>query len=214
MSDSPVTVLIADDNDAFRGGLRELLSVQPGITVVGEATNGQDALGLAAQLDPDVVVMDLQMPALNGIEATRRLVASRPHIGVLVLTMFEDDDSVFAAMRAGARGYLLKGARRAETVRAITAVAAGEAIFSPVIARRMMGFFKAARTAATIFPDLTDREREVLSRIAQGDPNEAIAAEFGLSLKTVRNHVSAILSKLQVADRAQAALRAREAGMG
>jgi len=214
VSDSPVTVLIADDNDAFRGGLRELLSVQPGITVVGEATNGQDALGLAAQLDPDVVVMDLQMPALNGIEATRRLVASRPHIGVLVLTMFEDDDSVFAAMRAGARGYLLKGARRAETVRAITAVAAGEAIFSPVIARRMMGFFKAARTAATIFPDLTDREREVLSRIAQGDPNEVIAAEFGLSLKTVRNHVSAILSKLQVADRAQAALRAREAGMG
>jgi DNA-binding NarL/FixJ family response regulator len=210
----PVTVLIVDDSPEFRGGLRELLEAQAGLEVVGEATNGQDALGIAARLHPDVVLMDLQMPVMNGIEATRRLVGARPDIGVLVLTMFEDDDSVFAAMRAGARGYLLKGARKNETLRAITAVANGEAIFSPVIARRMMGFFGVARPAATLFPDLTDREREILGRIAQGEANEGIAEALGLSLKTVRNHVSSILAKLQVADRAQAAIRAREAGMG
>jgi DNA-binding NarL/FixJ family response regulator len=210
----PVSVLIVDDSEPFRSGLREMLDAQPGIAVAGEADNGQEALAMAARLEPDVVLMDLQMPVMSGIEATRRLAGARPHIGVLVLTMFEDDDSVFAAMRAGARGYLLKGARKAETLRAITAVANGEAIFSPVIARRMMGFFTAARTAATHFPDLTDREREILGLIAQGQGNEAIAAALGLSLKTVRNHVSSILSKLQVADRAQAAIRAREAGMG
>jgi DNA-binding NarL/FixJ family response regulator len=210
----PLTVLIVDDSQPFRDGLREMLQAQEGVDVVGEAANGQDALGLAARLEPDVVLMDIQMPVMNGIEATRRLAGARPHIGVLMLTMFEDDDSVFAAMRAGARGYLLKGARKADTLRAITAVANGEAIFSPIIARRMMGFFTAARTAATHFPDLTDREREILGMVAQGETNDAIATTLGLSLKTVRNHVSSILNKLQVADRSQAAIRAREAGMG
>lgn len=209
-----IRILIADDNEEFRSGLCGLLEAQDGLEVVGQATNGQDALGLAASLLPDVVLMDLQMPVMNGLEATRRLIAARPHIGILVLTMFEDDDSVFSAMRAGARGYLLKGARKAELLRAITAVANGEAIFSGPIARRMMGFFVGARPAAGMFPDLTDRERDVLARIAQGETNDAIATALGLSLKTVRNHVSNVLAKLQVADRAQAAIRAREAGLG
>lgn len=208
-----VRILIADDNAEFRSGLRGLLEAQPGLEVVAEATNGQEVLGLAGRVHPDVVLMDLQMPLMNGIEATRTLSAARPHIGVLVLTMFEDDDSVFAAMRAGARGYLLKGARKAETLRAVTAVANGEAIFSPSIARRMMGFFLAARPAATAFPDLTDREREILGLIAHGKSNTEIAEDLALSLKTVRNHVSNVLAKLQVADRAQAAIRAREAGL-
>ena len=210
----PLRLLLVDDSVEFREGLRGLLDVQAGIEVVGEAANGQEAITLAGRLTPDVVLMDLQMPVMNGIEATRRIVGAMPHVGVLMLTMFEDDDSVFAAMRAGARGYLLKGARKAETVRAITAVAGGEAIFSPSIARRMIGFFQAARSAATAFPDLTDRERQVLAHIARGHANQEIADELGLSLKTVRNHVSAILAKLQVVDRAQAAIRAREAGLG
>jgi DNA-binding NarL/FixJ family response regulator len=214
MSGDAIRILIADDSADFRQGLRGLLDVQPGMSVVGEAANGQEVLAVADQLAPDVVLMDLQMPLMNGIEATRRLVGARPHIGVLVLTMFEDDDSVFAAMRAGARGYLLKGARKAETVRAIIAVANGEAIFSPTVARRMMGFFTAARPAAGSFPDLTDREREVLNLIAAGRDNGEIAADLALSVKTVRNHVSNILAKLQVADRTQAAIRARQAGLG
>ena len=162
---------------------------------------------------PDVVLMDLQMPELNGIEATRQLVASRPHIAVLMVTMFEDDESVFAAMRAGARGYLLKGARKAETLRAIRAVAGGEAIFSPAIARRLMGFFTVMNSGTDLFPELTDREREVLALIAQGRSNQDIANELFIGVKTVRNYVSNIFSKLQVADRTQAAIRAREAGL-
>jgi len=214
MSDQSVRVLIADDNADFRLGLRAMLEDAENITVVGEASNGHEVLGIADGLSPDIVLMDLQMPVMNGLEATRALVAARPHIGVIVLTMFEDDDSVFASLRAGARGYLLKGSRRSETLRAITSVANGEAIFSPSIGRRMMGFFLAARPAATVFPDLTDREREVLSLIAHGKTNGDIAESLGLSLKTVRNHVSNVLAKLQVADRAQAAIRAREAGLG
>ncbi|HEX5505102.1 MAG TPA: response regulator transcription factor [Thermomicrobiales bacterium] len=211
--EEPIRILIADDNAEFREGLRGLLAAQPNLVIVGEAATGAAALTLAARTLPDVVLMDLQMPDLNGIEATRRLTAASPHVGVLVVTMFEDDDSVFAAMRAGARGYLLKGARKTETLRAIRAVAAGEAIFSPAIARRLMGFF-AARPTPAPFPELTEREREVLALIAQGRDNQAIAAALYLSLKTVRNHVSNIFAKLQVADRAQAAVRAREAGLG
>jgi len=212
-ADDPIRILIADDNPEFREGLRGLLAAQPDLAVVGEAATGAEALALAVRTLPDVVLMDLQMPDLNGIEATRRLAAASPHIGVLMVTMFEDDDSVFAAMRAGARGYLLKGARKAETLRAIRAVADGEAIFSPAIARRLMGFFAAARLAPPVLPELTDREREVLALIAQGRSNQAIADALFLSLKTVRNHVSNIFAKLQVADRAQAALRARDAGL-
>jgi DNA-binding NarL/FixJ family response regulator len=208
-----IHILIADDNAEFREGLRGLLAAQADLAVVATAPDGDAALRLATRLQPDVVMMDLQMPGLNGIEATRRLVAASPHVGVLVVTMFEDDDSVFAAMRAGARGYLLKGARKAETLRAIRAVASGEAIFSPAIARRMMGFF-AARPAPAAFPELTDREREILALIARGGGNQEIADRLSLSVKTVRNHVSLIYGKLQVADRAQAAIRAREGGLG
>jgi DNA-binding NarL/FixJ family response regulator len=210
----PIRILIADDNPEFREGQRGLLAAQPDLAVVGEAATGAAALALAARTLPDVVLMDLHMPDLNGIEATRQLTATSPHVGILVVTMFEDDDSVFAAMRAGARGYLLKGSRKAETLRAIHAVADGEAIFSPAIARRLMGFFAApARPAPLPFPELTEREREILTLIAQGRDNQAIANTLFLSLKTVRNHVSNIFAKLQVADRAQAAVRAREAGL-
>src|SRR5258708_34780440 len=156
--------------------------------------------------------MDLKMPDLNGIEATRRIVQTSPHIGVLILTMFQDDDSVFAAMRAGARGYILKGANQDEMMRAIRAVETGEAIFSRVIAQRLMHFFSLARPVQ-VFPELTDREREILTLIAQGCKNPEIAERLTLSPKTVRNHVSNIISKLQVADRAQAVLRAKEAGI-
>jgi DNA-binding NarL/FixJ family response regulator len=213
VSDERIRILIADDNAEFREGLRGLLAAQPDLAVVGAADTGAAALVLAARTLPDVVLMDVQMPGLNGIEATRRLVAASPHVGVLVVTMFEDDDSVFAAMRAGARGYLLKGARKAETLRAIRAVASGEAIFSPAIARRLMGFFTAARPTPAAFPELTDREREILTLIARGRDNQEIASQLSLSLKTVRNHVSSIYGKLQVADRVQAAIRAREGGL-
>jgi DNA-binding NarL/FixJ family response regulator len=163
-----------------------------------------------------VILMDLKMPDMNGIEATRRIVQTSPHIGILVLTMFQDDDSVFAAMRAGARGYLLKGADQDEMLRAIRAVASGEAIFSRVIAQKLMHYFGNVKLPgpSSIFPELTDREREILALIAQGYKNPEIAEHLTLSPKTVRNHVSNIFSKLQVADRAQAILRAREAGLG
>lgn len=211
----PTRVLIADDHAFFREGMRGLLVSLPETEVAGEASDGEEAILLAARLQPDVVLMDLKMPELNGIEATRRIVATSPHIGVLVVSMYEDDDSVFAAMRAGARGYLLKGASQAEIVRAIRAVANGEAIFGPGIARRLVGNFEAPKppAAARLFPELTERETEVLALIAQGLGNQEIAARLFVSLKTVRNHVSNVYAKLQVADRAQAALRAREAGL-
>ncbi len=208
-------VLIADDHPLFRDGLRALLATVPDAELAGEVSSGDEAVRLAASLQPDVVLMDLQMPGLNGIEATRQIVNASPRIGVLVVTMFEDDHSVFAAMRAGARGYLLKGATHAEMLRAIRAVANGEAIFSPAVAVRLMEFFASMRPAqpSTLFPELSEREREILALIAQGDKNAEIAERLVLSPKTVRNHVSNILSKLQVADRAQAILRAREAGL-
>lgn len=209
-------VLIADDHPIFRNGMRALLTSVPGIEVAGEAINGEEAIDLAASLQPDVVLMDLQMPGgVGGIEATWRILATSPHIRILVVTMFEDDDSVFAALRAGARGYMLKGVSPNEMVRAIQAVGGGEAIFSPTIAQRLIDFFATPRPKtmpAPIFPDLTDREREILNFIVQGHSNQEIANRLVLSLKTVRNHVSNIFSKLQVADRAQAILLAREAG--
>jgi DNA-binding NarL/FixJ family response regulator len=211
----PTRILIADDHTFFREGMRGLLSAMPDTVVVGEAGDGNEAVAQAAGLQPDVVLMDVRMPGINGIEATRRIVHASPHIAVLVVSMLEDDDSVFAAMRAGARGYLLKGANQAEILRAIRAVANGEAIFGPTIARRLMGFFDRSTPAAQpfLFPELSSRERDVLLLVAQGRTNHEIADHLYLSLKTVRNHVSNILSKLHVADRAQAALRAREAGL-
>lgn len=209
-------ILVADDHTLFREGLGSLFASLPDLEVVGEAATGEQAVHQAAALQPDVILMDLQMPDLNGIEATRRVLHTSPHIGIVVVTMFEDDDSVFAAMRAGARGYILKGADQAEILRAIRAVANGDALFSAAIAKRLIRYFAAPKPPlpVQVFPELTDREREVLGLIAQGDNNTEIAARLTLSPKTVRNHVSNIFSKLQVADRAQAIVRAREAGLG
>ena len=213
MSRQPVRVLIADDHPIFREGLRFLLDSLGWAEVVGEAETGVQAVEQAAALGPDVVAMDLQLPELNGIEATRRILAANPEARVLVLTMFDDDDSVFAAMRAGALGYLVKGAKPAEVTGAIQAVADGEAIFGPAIARRVIDFF-AAGSAPRPLPQLTDREREVLALVARGHTNPAIARQLVLSPKTVKNHVSNIFAKLAVADRAEAIAKARRAGLG
>jgi len=214
-----IRVLVADDHPVFRYGMRALLASEPDTELVGEATDGEEAIELAAKVQPDVILMDLNMPGLGGIEATRRILEESPDTGILMLTMFEEDDSVFAAMRAGAHGYVLKGADGAETLRAIRAVAKGEAIFSPTIARRLMQYFAAPRqgtgvTSPQAFPDLTEREHDILALIAKGYTNTAIADRLYLSPKTVRNYVSSIFTKLQVADRAQAIIRAREAGLG
>ena len=218
---SPVTdgitrVLVADDHTTFRAGLRALLETADDMAVVGEAASGEAALSAVDTLQPDVVLMDINMPGVDGLEATRRIVDRVPHVGVLVLTMHDDDETVFAAVRAGARGYLLKGAPRADLLRAVRAVAAGEAIFGPGVARRLMAYFArpAPRPDPTAFPELTEREREILDLVARGRSNAAITAELVLAPKTVRNHVSNILSKLQARDRSEAIVRAREAGMG
>ncbi len=211
-----IRVLIADDHPLFREGLHGLLDSIAETEVVGEATTGVEAIQKAKAMQPDVILMDIKMPGINGIEATREIVAASPHISILMVTMLEDDESVFAAMRAGARGYVLKGANQAEILRAIRAVASGEAIFGPGIGKRVLGFFSAVRptVSSRVFPELSERETELLALIAQGRSNQEIAEQLGLTLKTVRNHVSNIFSKLQVADRAQAVLRAREAGLG
>ncbi|WP_219419153.1 response regulator [Pseudonocardia nigra] len=210
---TPIRVLVADDHWGFRFGMRALLTAEPDIELVGEATTGAEAVAAAVEEHPDVVLMDLAMPGGNGIEATRAILAQAPATAVLVLTMVEDDDSVFAAVRAGARGYLLKGADGVETMRAIRAVAGGEAIFGPGIARRLRWYF-AAPGAARPFPELTEREREILGLVAQGLTNAAVADRLHLSHKTVRNYVSSIFTKLGVAHRGEAVARAREAGLG
>jgi DNA-binding NarL/FixJ family response regulator len=213
---APLRILIADDHPLVRSGLRALLAAAEDMEVVGEAATGEEAVTLAASLQPDVIVMDLRMPGINGIEATRRLMQANPQIRILVVTLFEDDDSVFAALRAGARGYILKDANEVEVVRAIRAVSSGDAIFSATVAQRLIDFFAFPRPVQAVlpFPDLTDREREILTLIAQGRSNTEIATRLVLSPKTVRNYVSNIFSKLQAADRAQAIIRAREAGLG
>jgi len=209
-------ILIADDHPLFRHGIRELLNLTPDIQVVGEATNGEEAITQAEALHPDAILMDINMPGVNGIEATRRILYNAPHIRILVVTMFEDDATVFAAMRAGARGYVLKDAEKENILRAIQAVGKGEAIFSPTIATRLIDFFATQDSALPreIFPSLTERERGILQLIARGRSNAEISRELSLSPKTVYNYVSNILNKLQVADRAQAVIRARDAGLG
>ncbi len=213
----PIRVLLVDDHDHFRAGLRALLATAPEVQVCGEAASGEEAIAAVAARQPDVVLLDLTMPGIGGIAATERIVAASPHVRILVLSMADDDESVFAALRAGARGYVLKGARRAEIIRSIRVVADGEAIFGPAIAVRLTGYFAGLDRAAAstpAFPALTDREREILDLIARHLTNPQIAERLGLSQKTVRNHVSSIFTKLRVADRAQAIILARESGLG
>lgn len=211
-----MSVLVVDDHPVVREGLRTLLGSLPGFSVVGEASSGNEAVEKADELQPDIVIMDLHMGDGDGISATRRLVSHSPHVAVLVLTMFDDDNSLFAALRAGARGYILKGAAQEDIVRALEALTRGEAIFSPGIARQVLAYFGSGPRPGgeSLFPELTGREREVLDLIARGTNNLAIAERLGLTPKTVRNHVSNIFNKLHVTDRAQAIVRAREAGLG
>jgi DNA-binding NarL/FixJ family response regulator len=209
-------ILIVDDHPVYRDGLRTLIESWDQMELVGEARSGEEAVMLAASTTPDVILMDIQMPGISGIDATREILTASPDVGILMLTMYEDDASVFSAMRAGARGYVLKGAAQTEVLRAIEAISHGEALFSPSIASRLMSYFSSlqAPNLPDAFPELTDREREILHLIAQGHTNPEIAAQLYLSEKTVRNHVSNIFGKLQVADRTQAVIRAREAGFG
>lgn len=217
MSTRAIGVLVVDDHKLFREGLIALLNAAPETAVVGEAGTGAEAIAQVQALSPDVVLMDIQMPDMNGMEATRRILADHPAIGVIMLTMLEDDDSLFAAMCAGARGYILKGADKAEVLRTTMAVAEGQALFGPKIASRLTTFFQKGgqmETAVVPFPNLTDREREVLRLIAKGMNNSEIAARLHITSKTVSNYISSIFSKLQVADRAQVIVKAREAGLG
>lgn len=208
-----IRVVLVDDSEPFREGFAMLLRSLDGIELVAQAGSAEDGLLTAARTQPDVVVMDLHLPGTNGIEATARILATSPHIRVLVLTMLDDDASVVGAMRAGASGYLVKGAGQAEIVRAIEAVAAGEAIFGPAAARHVLTQLTAP-SAEQPFPELSRREREVLELLAEGNDNAGIASSLGLTAKTVRNHLSTVFSKLGVTDRGQAIVVAREAGVG
>lgn len=211
----PLRVIIVDDHPPFRAGLRALLVTDERLVVVAEASTGAAAIAAVASSAPDVVLMDVHMPGVDGVEATRRIIDAAPHVAIVVLTMHDDDGTVFAALRAGARGYLLKGASRAELLRAIHAAAAGEALFGAAIARRMMAYFgRPAPAAAPPFSELTGREHEILELVAAGRSNTDIADRLGVAPKTIRNHVSTIFAKLQVRDRAEAIVRAREAGLG
>jgi DNA-binding NarL/FixJ family response regulator len=214
VAQEPVRVMVADDHPVFRDGLASLLDPLDGITVVARAADGAEAVALAAEHRPDVIVMDVQMPELNGIEATRRIVAEQPGVGVLVLTMGEDDGTVLSALRAGARGYLRKGAEQDEIVAAIRTVHGGGVVFGASLAARIAEILTPPARPERPFPELTERETEILDRIAAGKNNGQIAAELYLSPKTIRNNVSSILAKLQATDRAEVIIRARDAGLG
>jgi len=211
-----IRVLIADDQVITRSGLRALLSSADELEIVGEASDGEAAMAMAAKEQPDVILMDLRMPAVNGIEATRRIHRASPHIGILILTVFEDDSSVFPAIRAGARGYLLKNSEQEDLLRAIRTVAAGGAVFSPGIAQKVLGYLSAPQVPSTtgLFDELTERESEILEQIARGKTNAEIAAGLNLSVKTVSNYISNVLLKVHATDRAKLMLMALEAGLG
>jgi len=214
MTSDPINVLIADDSTPFRQGLRDLLRSVDGVTIIAEAAKGDEAVVRAAQSQPDVVLMDLRMPDVNGIEAARSIVETSPHIAVLMLTMFEDDESVLAAMRAGARGYILKGASRIEIVRALQVANDGGLVFGPGVARRVLEHFSLADQPDRVpFPQLSVREREILSLIAEGINNTEIANRLTLSPKTVRNHIYSLYQKMQVHGRAEAIVQARDVGL-
>jgi len=206
-----IRVLVADDHPTFRRGLRALIDSLPDIELIGEAADGEAAVAQAAELLPDVVVMDLNMPGLNGVEATRQIVTAHPGIVVLVLTMLDEDEPVFAAMRAGARGYVVKGADTDDLLRALESVARGDVVFGPAVAGRVLSYLTRPLSARdpVLFPELSDREREVLELLARGMTNSQIARKLVVSPKTVRNHVSNIFTKLKVNDRAEAIKRAR-----
>lgn len=214
MSDEPIRVALADDHPMFRYGVAAVLAGEDRVALVGQASSGRELLDIVRQQRPDVVITDMRMPDLSGIEVTTALGVEHPDLPVLVLTMHDDDESVYGAMRAGARGYLLKGADATELVATIQTLAAGGTAFGPSVARRIVGFFLEGQLAQGAFPGLTPRERDVLDRLAAGKRNSVIARELQLSEKTVRNHLSSILTKLQVADRSAAIVRAREAGLG
>lgn len=215
-----IRVLVADDHALFREGLQALFSTMPGIEIVGETATGQETVTMADSVQPDIILMDINMPGINGLEATRRILLANPTVGIIMVTMLEDDASLFSAMRAGARGYVLKGAHHHELLETIRAVANGQAIFGAPIATRIRSFFQNieadfnASLPEDAFPELTPRELDVLELIAQGANNSRIAEELVVSDKTVRNHITSIFSKLQVADRAQAIIKARDAGLG
>ena len=211
-----IRVLVVDDHPIVRDGLAALLTSRDEIEAVEVATDGAAAVARVDEWQPDVVVMDLHMPGVGGVEATAEITRSSPHVAVLILTMLDDDDSLFAAMRAGARGYLVKGAAQDEILRAVLAVASGEAIFGPAVAGRVLDYFFREPPGQTnkLFPELTERERQVLELIAHGLSNPVIGERLGLSEKTVRNYVSNVFTKLHVADRARAIVLARDAGMG
>ena len=208
------TILLADDQELIRTGLRMIFAVEDDFAIVGEAADGHEAVDLARSLHPDVILMDIRMPVLDGVEATRRISAAVPEVAVLVLTMYDDDATVLTAMRAGARGYLLKGAEQDEIVAAIRAVAAGQVIYGPGVAARMLSHFAAPAASTVPFPELTEREREILTLLASGLRNAAIAKQLFLSPKTVSNNLTAIFAKLRVADRSAAIIRARDEGLG
>jgi DNA-binding NarL/FixJ family response regulator len=211
---TPMRILLADDHPAFIAGLRALLGTIEGTEVVGEVANGAAAVAEAHRLEPDVVVMDLNMPGVDGIEATRTIVGRHRRTAVLILTMAHDDDSVLAALRAGARGYLLKGAGLDDIRRAIEAVRSGDMIFGAPVTKYLEEHLSRPATQQVPFPELTERERAVLELVADGRGNAAIAHELGLAIKTVRNYLSRIFNKLQVSDRTQASVLARRAGLG
>lgn len=212
----PVRILIVDDHTLFRDGVRAILKSVTDFEIVGEAATGDEAINKASALSPDIILMDIQMPDMNGVEATHEILKKHPGTGIIILTMLEDDDSLFSALRAGARGYVLKGADKAEMVKSIQAVANGEALFGPAIANRLTKFFNnpLEMEKQSTFPELTNREFEVLELIAKGYNNQQIAEMLHITIKTVSNHISNIFNKLQVADRTEAIFKARDAGLG
>jgi DNA-binding NarL/FixJ family response regulator len=213
-AEGSIRVVIVDDHSLVRQGLEAVLASAVDVSVVGQAADGRSAVDVVADAEPDVVLMDLQLPELSGLEAIRALLEARPETAVLVLTMFEDDDTVHAAIAAGAVGYLLKGADGEDILAAVRSAAAGQAVFGAALAPRLRTLFAGRPTEPASFPELTDRERGILDKLAAGLSNVEIGRELFLSPKTVANNISIILAKLHLSERGQAIVMARDAGLG